>query len=157
MAAASVSIVAMPERTVFRVLEEAAEKYGSAPALNQPFTEEGKRKYRTLNWIEYRQAAEEIAAGLRTLDVQKGDIVALNSETRLEFYLADLGIMANGSIAAAMYPSYPAPDLVGAIESAGAKAVFVENPKTLQALRNARVPLSYLLTGEAEGAVPLAA
>ena len=39
-------------------------------------------------------------------------MVALNSETRLEFYLADLGIMANGSIAAAMYPSYPPADLV---------------------------------------------
>src|SRR5258706_491564 len=61
MAAASPSIVAMPERTVFRVLEEAAEQHGSAPALNQPYTENGKRKYHTLSWIEHRKAAEEIA------------------------------------------------------------------------------------------------
>ena len=44
-------------------------------------------------------------------------MVALNSETRLEFYLADLGILTNGSIAAAMYPSYPAADLVRTIET----------------------------------------
>ena len=50
----------------------------------------------------------------------------------MEFYLADLGIMTNGSIAAAMYPSYPAKDLVRSIESTRAKAVFVEDPATLQ-------------------------
>ncbi|PYT24773.1 MAG: long-chain fatty acid--CoA ligase [Acidobacteria bacterium] len=145
----------MPERTVFRVLEEAAEKYGSAPALNQPFTEEGKRKYRTLNWIEYRQAAEEIAAGLRTLDVQKGDIVALNSETRLEFYLADLGIMANGSIAAALYPNYPPKDLLRTVEACRARVLFVENPKTLKQFEGVQVEKFILLTGEAPGAISL--
>ena len=81
---------------------------------------------------EYRDAAEEIAAGLRALGIGKGDVVALNSETRLEFYLADLGIVTNGSVAAAMYPSYPAADLVRTIEHSGARAVFVEDPKTLK-------------------------
>ena len=42
----------------------------------------------------------------------KGDIVALYAETRAEFYLADLGIMSNGSIAAALYTSYPLPDQI---------------------------------------------
>jgi len=145
----------MPERTVFRVLEEAAEQHGSAPALNQPYTENGKRKYHTLSWIEYRKAAEEIAAGLRTLDVQKGDIVALNSETRLEFYLADLGIMANGSIAAALYPNYPPKDLVRTVEACGAKVLFVENPKTLKQFEGVQVEKFIVLTGEAPGAISL--
>jgi long-chain acyl-CoA synthetase len=91
----------MPDRTVFRVLEEAAELYGNAPALHQPFTKDGQRQLRTVSWADYRTAAEEIAVGLRTLGIRKGDVVALDSETRMEFYLADLGIMANGSIAAA--------------------------------------------------------
>src|SRR5437588_8152241 len=103
---------AMPDRTVFRVLEETAERFGKAPALHQPHTEDGKRMLRTLNWIEYRTAVEEIAAGLRTLGLRKGDIVALDSETRMEFYMADLGIMANGSVSAALYPSYPPKELV---------------------------------------------
>jgi long-chain acyl-CoA synthetase len=140
---------------MFRVLEEAAEQYGSAPALSQPYTENGKRKYRTLNWVEYRRAAEEIAAGLRALGVQKGDIVALNSETRLEFYLADLGIMANGSISAALYPNYPPKDLVRTVESCGAKFLFVENPKILKQFEGLQVEKFILLTGEAPGAIPL--
>ena len=145
----------MADRTVFRVLEEAAEQYGNAPALYQPYTEGKQRKIRTLNWVEYRTAAEEIAAGLRTLGLGKGDIVALDSETRLEFYLADLGIMANGSIAAALYPNYPAKELVRIIGACDAKAVFVENPKTFESLRHARVATWILLTGEAPGATTL--
>src|SRR5262249_13377688 len=74
----------------------------------------------------------------------------------LEFYLADLGILTNGSISAAMYPSYPPRELARTIESSGARAVFVEDPKTLKSLRGAPVDRWILLTGEAEDALPLA-
>jgi long-chain acyl-CoA synthetase len=145
----------MADRTVFRVLEEAAEVFGNAPALHQPYTEDGKRKMRTLNWVEYRTAAEEIAAGLRSLGIGKGDIVALDSETRLEFYLADLGILTNGSIAAALYPNYPVKELIRTLEACDAKALFVEDPKTLEQLKDAPVQKRFLLTGEASGAITL--
>lgn len=138
-------------RTVYQVLEETARLHGDAPALRQP----SGAGYVTYSWNQYKLAAEEIAAGLRSLGLGMGDVVALNSETRLEFYLADLGIMANGSIAAALYPSYPPQDLVRTIEQAGAKAVFVEDPKTLKTLRSAPVRHWILLTGEAEGALTL--
>src|SRR5579872_4443535 len=147
----------MADRTVFRVLEEAAELYRDAPALHQPYTEDGKRKVRTVTWNEYRTAAEEIAAGLRTFGIGKGDIVALDSETRLEFYLADLGILANGSVAAAMYPNYPAKELIHVIQACDAKALFVEDPQTLERLKEAPVQKRFLLTGEAPGAVTLEA
>src|SRR5258705_5614228 len=127
----------MKTRTVFQVLEDAAAQFGSAAALHQPVHEGGHRKYQTYTWIEYRDAALEIAAGLRSLGIQKGDIVALDSETRAEFYMADIGIMANGSIAAALYSAYPASDLLRTIEGCNAKALFVEDPKTFAALRPA--------------------
>ena len=138
----------MRPRTLYQVLEEAARAYGDAPALIQP----GSPPF---SWNQYRQAVDEIAAGLRALGIGKGDIVALNSETRLEFYLADLGIIANGSIAAALYPSYPPKDLVRTMESAGACAAFVENPEMLEALRPAPVGHWILLTGRAAGALAL--
>jgi long-chain acyl-CoA synthetase len=138
-------------RTVIQVLQDAARRFGDAPALRQP-AESG---YLTLSWNQYLQAVEEIAAGLRSLGIAKGDVVALNSETRLEFYLADLGIMANGSIAAALYPTYPPKDLLHNIETCGACAVFVEDPKMLAALRGAGVRHWILLTGTAEGSLTL--
>ncbi|HEY1497268.1 MAG TPA: AMP-dependent synthetase/ligase [Candidatus Solibacter sp.] len=146
----------MTPRTLYQVLEETARVYGDAPALRQPLP---NGAYTVYSWNEYKRAAEEIAAGLRTLGIGKADVVALNSETRLEFYLADLGIITNGSIAAAMYPSYPAADLVRTIQTARARAVFVEDPRTLKTLRGAAVAMEtvhwILFTGEAEGALTL--
>jgi long-chain acyl-CoA synthetase len=136
-----------------QVLEESARQFGDAPALRRS---DGT----SLNWNQYRDAAFEIAAGLRSLGLRNGDVVALHSETRLEFYLADLGILANGSIAAALYHNYPVPDLQRSISATGARAVFVENPRMLTALRSgsafpARVEYWILLTGSAAAAVTL--
>jgi len=139
-------------RTLYQVLQKTARVHGDAPALRQP----AGADYVTCSWNQYLEAAEEIAAGLRALGVGKGDVVALNSETRLEFYLADLGIVTNGSISAALYPSYPPKDLVQTIQNAGARTVFVEDPKTLKTLCDAQVERWILLTGEAEGALSLA-
>src|ERR1700693_1357443 len=141
----------MGARTIYSVLEASAHTYGNAPALHQPI---GKGQYQTYSWADYKRAVEEIACGLRRLGVGKGDIVALYAETRAEFYLADLGIMSNGSIAAALYTSYPLPDQIGNLRTSDAKAIFVEDPKSMQALMDAAgdVPLPVrwiLLTGEA--------
>src|SRR5690349_738741 len=107
----------MNPRTVFQVLEDSAAKYGKAIALHQPVQENGRRRYQTYTWQQYRQAVLEVAAGLRAIGIQKGDIVALDSETRAEFYLSDIGVMANGSIAAALYNNYPAEELLRTIEA----------------------------------------
>lgn len=147
----------MGARTIYSVLETAAQTYGDAPALHQPI---GKGKYQTYSWAEYKQAVEEIACALRRLGVGRGDIVALYAETRAEFYLADLGIMSNGSIAAALYTSYPLPDQIGNLRTSDAKAIFVEDPKSMQALMDAAgdVPLPVrwiLLSGEASDTLTL--
>lgn len=144
-------------RTVYSVLEDAARTHGKLPALHQPL---GNDKYRAYSWIEYQQAVQEIACGLRYLGIGKGDIVALQSETRAEFYLADLGIMAAGSISAALYTSYPLAEQVVNLRASDAKAVFVEDPKSMQALKEAggSEPLAIrwiLLTGEAKDTLTL--
>lgn len=136
----------MTDRTLYQVLDETARQHGDAPALRQPSPGGG---YLTYSWNQYRRAAEEIAAGLGTLGIRKGDIVALDSETRLEFYLADLGIVTAGAVAAALYPSYPPPDLIATLAGIGAAVLFVEDRKMLQALQGASVRHWILLTGEA--------
>src|ERR1700719_219572 len=141
----------MGARTIYSVLETSAQTYGDAPALYQPI---GNGKYQTYSWAEYKQAVEEIACGLRRLGIGKGDIVALYAETRAALYLPDLGRMANGSIDAALYTSYPLPDQIGSLRASDAKTIFVEDPKSMQALMDAvgdvALPVRWiLLTGEA--------
>ena len=149
----------MGDRIVYSLLEEAVARFGEAPALHQPQPGKGEAKYETYNWIEYKRAAEEIAAGLRKLGIQKGEIVGLDAETRAEFYLADIGIMLSGAIAAAVYTTYPASNLVHTFRICDAKAIFVEDPSTLEGLRPVSDPPLdvkwILLTGEAEGALSL--
>jgi len=145
-------------RTMYAVLEETAKTFGNAPALHQPT---GKDQYRRYSWIEYKRAAEEIACGLRLLGIGKGDTVALHSETRAEFYLADLGVLANGSIAAALYTTYPIIDRVNNVRVSRAKAVVVENPASMRAFMEGAGGDTLnglhwiLLTGESEGALTL--
>ena len=149
----------MSERTVYSLLEEAAANFGNAPALYEPLPGKGDKQWRSLNWLDYKQAVEEIAAGLRGIGIQRGDTVALGSETRLEFYLADLGVMVCGGVAAAMYTAYPAIELVKTIRTTNARAVFVENAKMLGALESAAespLPVQWIvLTGDALDALSL--
>ena len=141
------------------MLEENAARYPSATALLQPTGAKSGDKYRKYTWTEYRDCVREIACGLRTLGIGKADIVALHSETRAEFYLADMGVMANGSIAAALYTSLPPGDHAETLAVAEPKALIVEDPKMMRLLRQAGLPADkyrwILLTGEAEGALSL--
>jgi long-chain acyl-CoA synthetase len=142
-------------RNVYHVLDEAAARHGDAVALRQPHSVDGRREYRECSWNEYRRAVQEIAAGLRGLGVSKGEIVAIDSETRLEFYLADIGIMAAGAVAAALYDSYPAADQIRTIQACGAKVAFIEDAAKLAGLREAPVEQWIVFCGEAEGAITL--
>jgi long-chain acyl-CoA synthetase len=148
----------MSARTLFTVLEETAAKFGALPALHQPIPGQDSVEYQTYTWSQYRDIAAEIASGLRTLGIGHGDVVALDTETRAEFYLADFGIMANGSVAAALYTSLAPADRARAIGLCDAKAVFAENPKTMRALQQAGAPENVvwiLLTGQSEATVTL--
>jgi long-chain acyl-CoA synthetase len=146
-------------RTVFTLLEEAVAKYGAdTPALHQPTSGESV-KHRVYTWRMFRDIAKEIAAGLRRQGIKKGDIVALNSETRAELYMADFGIMAAGAISAAVYTNYPPTELVKTLKASTAKLVFVDTPKTLKALMGAGaadLPVRWVLfTGAADGVMTL--
>ncbi|MEJ5366861.1 MAG: long-chain fatty acid--CoA ligase [Bryobacteraceae bacterium] len=141
------------KRTVYRMLRTAAETWGARPALHQPT---GKGEYKSWTWLEYERTAACIAAALRGSGVRKGDVVGLASETRAEFYLADLGIMTAGAVAAAVYTSLPPSEQVRTLRACTPKAVFVDTPKALRALEQAGlaelgVP-RILLTGEDPGA-----
>ncbi len=142
------------KRTVYRMLRTAAETWGARPALHQP---SGKGAYRSWSWRQYERTAAWVAGALRASGIRKGDVVGLASETRAEFYLADLGIMAAGAVAAAVYTSLPAAEQVKTLKACRPKAVFVDTPKALRALEQAGlgevgVP-RILLAGEEPGAM----
>lgn len=152
----------MPGRTVFTVLEQTAAKYGEAPALHQPSGTKGKQQYRSYSWNEWLSSSREIALGLRSLGLKKGDIAAILSETRAEFYIVDLGIIGSGGVSAALYTAYPMPQLARNIIANKPPFLFVEDPVGLKDLERALGELGaslpehvILITGEREGVLSL--
>ena len=127
----------MPGRNVFTVLTETAKSSGDAIALHQPTGKKEGPAYRQYTWNEWAKISSEIGLGLRALGLVKGDIVCILSETRAEFYLVDLGIMAAGGVAAALYTAYPIADLVRNIKGSNPRFLFVENAKALANLSSA--------------------
>lgn len=143
----------MSPRITYSVLEESAHAWPDVAALKQPL---GKGKYETYTFSQFAETAREIACALHQMGVAKGENVALYSETRAEFYLADLGVMTSGAVAAALYTSYPPADQIRNLIAAGVNVIFAENTKSLRALQEAAAGrLDHLrwilLTGEAEG------
>lgn len=158
--------IPMSPRNVYGILDNTAARYGGRTALFQPVPTSRKEaltappKYKTVTWAEFRDTARHIALALEQLGLRKGDVAAIHSETRLEFYLADFGILALGCISAGLYTSIPMVEQAGNLRVLQPKAIFVESPKTLKALQAAlgdsKLDTHWILmTGSAEGVMTL--
>src|SRR5690606_20164841 len=80
-----------------------------------------------LTWKEVGDRATAIAAGLHALGVKPEDGVAIASSTRIEWVLADLGIMCAGAATTTIYPTTEAKDAVYILSDSGAKVLIAEN------------------------------
>jgi long-chain acyl-CoA synthetase len=142
-----------PLTTVWTVLEATAAAYPDRIALQQPI---GGGKYRTWTWREYADSVRQIAVGLRAAGVAKGDMVALQSETRGEFYLADQAVMACGAVAAALYTSLSFAEQSGTLRACRARVVFVEDEKAMRGLEKEAPGVRWiLLAGTVPGCLTL--
>jgi long-chain acyl-CoA synthetase len=93
-----------------------------------------------LTWAQVAERAKAIAAGLRSLGVGTEDRVAILSNTRLDWVLADLGIVCAGGATTTVYPTTEPEDAAYIISDSGSKVMFAENPQ--QALKLAGVDSS---------------
>ncbi|MBV1948118.1 long-chain fatty acid--CoA ligase [Streptomyces sp. BV129] len=67
-------------------------------------TGEGPDEWRSLSWSQAAERVHAIAAGLIELGIEPEQRVALASSTRVEWILADLGIMCAGGATTTVYP-----------------------------------------------------
>lgn len=113
-------------------LQRADEK-GDAPFLGH---KEGG-KWVTQSWSEVADLVCLLAENLRELGLEAGDRVALVSENRPEWCIADLAIMAAGCITVPTYTTNTTRDHLHILDNSGARAVFVSNEKLLGPLHAA--------------------
>ena len=62
-------------------------------------------EWEAITWAEYLLAARQVAGGLAELGVDPGQRVAILSANQVEWHLADLGTLLNGSVTVPIYPT----------------------------------------------------
>lgn len=86
---------------------------------------------------DFRLRVEELSLGLRALGVEKGDRVAILSENRPEWAMADLATLTAAAVDAPIYSTLTPPQVLYILNDSEAKVVFVSN--ALQAKKVAEV------------------
>jgi len=92
-------------------------------------------KWVDISWRQYGEIVREIALGLLALELQKGEAVALLSQSRGEWVQCDFGILSAGCITIPIYPSYPPDQIVYIVNDSEAKVLIVENQVQLDKVR----------------------
>ncbi len=84
-------------------------------------------RYAGISYREFGEWVGRIAAGLAALGVRSGDRVALISENRPEWAVADLAMMRLGAVNVSLYPSLTARQIEYILTDAGVNCVIVSN------------------------------
>ena len=107
-----------------------AARLRDAPCL----THKADGRWHSRSW---RQTADEVSRleqALRAIGVQPGDRVAIVSENRPEWAIADLAIMAAGAVSVPTYTTNTPRDHLHILENSGARAAIVSTAKLAAAL-----------------------
>ncbi len=92
---------------------------------------DGKGGWESSTWSQTAAAVVEISAGLISLGVQPEDRVAIASGTRLEWILADLGVMCAGAATTTVYPTSSIEDVQYILSDSGSRVVIAEDAAQL--------------------------
>ncbi|MGW0395683.1 AMP-dependent synthetase/ligase [Streptomyces sp. NPDC003042] len=106
--------------------------------------EGGPDDWKSLSWGQAAERVFAIAAGLIVLGLQREDRVALASNTRVEWILADLGVMCAGAATTTIYPSTNAEEAAYILADSGSRVLIAEDGKQLAKARAHRADLPEL-------------
>ena len=98
-------------------------------------------RWESLDWRQVGDRVRAIAAGLLALGIRPEDRVAIAANTRLEWILADFGILCAGAATTTVYPTTPATDVAFILRDSGARVVFAEDDDQIAKLRAHRAEL----------------
>ncbi len=134
----------MPDPSPRSVPELFLDRVGRTPdveAFRHPAPEGG---WRSLTWAETEARVRAITSGLRALGVEPEQVCAILSATRIEWVLADYGILCAGAATSTIYPSTLPEDCAFILGDAGAVVAFAEDAGQLAKLAARRDELPAL-------------
>src|SRR5919198_3605387 len=121
-------------KTIADLLPAAVEKYGSGAAVI--YRDESGWVERS--FAEVGEIVRKLSLGLIDLGIEKGDKVAILSNTRVEWTYCDFAALTAGAVVVPIYQTNSAEECQYVLENADAKAVIVEDEEQIAKIREVR-------------------
>ncbi len=100
--------------------------------------------WRKLTWAQAEARVRAVSCGLRTLGLRSEEVVAILAGTRIEWVLADLGILCAGGATSTIYPSSTAEECAYVLGDSAAVFCFAEDEEQVGKLLSRRAELPAL-------------
>ena len=123
--------------TLNKLFFEAVAKFNRPDALQVKVA----GAYRPISHKELAERVRHAARGLSSLGINRGDRVAILSENRPEWAIADYACLTAGLTDVPIYPTLPADQIAYMLKDSGAVAIFVSNRVQAEKLKQIRSQL----------------
>ncbi len=127
----------VPYRSIPDMLRRRVAATPDREAVAYPTPDEG---IAWLTWTQVKQRVDAIAAGLVELGVAPGDRVAILSNTRVEWILADLAVVSAGAVTTGIYATTEPDEAVFIVRDSGSRVVIAENAAQVAKVAQADAP-----------------
>lgn len=137
--------------TLCELMLQTAQRHGDRPALS--WQEHGR--WQQLGWAQYRGRVLELAAGLGSLGVRRGDVVAIMAANRPEHAMAAFAAMHAGATPSTFYSTLAPEQIRFAADNCRARVAILENQEVLdrwEAVRAELPDLEHVVLIDAAGA-----
>ena len=126
--------------TLNQLFFDAADRFKKPNALQ--YKKDGT--YRPIAHADILERVRHLARGLSSLGIRRGDRVAILSENRPEWAIADFACLTGGMTDVPIYPTIPAEQIAYILKDSGATAIFVSNQVQAEKIRQIRGQLPAL-------------
>ena len=113
----------IPYRSIPDMLRQNAAQYEAKPAVK--FRKQGN--WVTLSYLQFYDRALMVARGLRKLQIQPGDKIAILSENRAGWIIADMGIQCAAAVTVPIYPTNTPEQIEYTLNHSESKIVFISS------------------------------
>ncbi|MBW1900949.1 MAG: long-chain fatty acid--CoA ligase [Deltaproteobacteria bacterium] len=122
------------ETSMAAVFLNQVEKYGERACV--AFKEDGQ--YTDISWNRMGDMVRNLAAFLISMGIRKGDIVAIFSPNRYEWWVSDLAVLSIGAADVPVYATNSAEEAFYMLDHSGARACFVGGQEHLEKILQAK-------------------
>ncbi|MBI5286147.1 MAG: long-chain fatty acid--CoA ligase [Deltaproteobacteria bacterium] len=118
----------MAHDTLLKILQARVKELGEKPALISG----DKGGVKTIPWSRFGEMVRELALGLISLGVDKGERVAILSENRPEWAIADLAITSIGAVTVPIYTTLTSREIDFIIKDCGVTSIILSGELQLK-------------------------